>query len=494
VTDDKCAPRRPPAPDRGKPPQPRAAAGGDHAAAWQSMRVQALVARRARRQRLLLLLISCVSVITLAMSGGAWALTRYVSSSLHRVNAGTTGTPSSGPINILVAGIDTRGGLTLHQEVELHVGNAISLNSDTLMLVHIPASHSSVQVVSIPRDSWVNIPGHGMSKINAAIGLGGPSLMVQTVEQATGLTINDYAEVDFLGFVNVINALGGVTICVPYAVDDPDSGLDISAGSHHVDGVTALEFARDRHSFALSDLTRISDQQQMLSTLFARAAESGEIANPLRFRQIVSSVTSAVEVDKGFNLVQLADELRGLRPQDVTFTTVPVASMNYITSTGESAVLWDSSQARALFSWLKTDTGPDPAKPPGKKAKAGSAARAGVSLDVYNGTSTGGLSAVTGKQLTALGFSVRKAGLNWPTETVGQTTIEYPASQQSQARLLAAVLPGSALRAVSGLTRIRLVLGASGHVVTGGAAATASPSPAASAPVEQRTAAQDACK
>ncbi len=307
---------------------------------------QIAATRRARRQRLVLVMTGLMSVLTLVLSGSAWVLTSYVTSSLGRVNAGTSGTPSSGPVNILVAGIDTRGGLTRHQEIELHVGNSISSNSDTLMLVHIPASHDSVQVVSLPRDSWVSIPGHGMNKINAAYGLGGPQLMVQTVEQATGLQINDYVEVDFLGFVKVINALGGVNICVPFAVDDPDSGLDISAGRHHVDGITALEYARDRHSFALSDIQRISDQQQLLSSLFTEATQTGVLANPIRLQEFLSSVTAAVKVDEGFNLVKLAEEMRGIRSSDVTFTTVPLASMNYLTPSGESAVLWNTRQGQ----------------------------------------------------------------------------------------------------------------------------------------------------
>jgi LCP family protein required for cell wall assembly len=496
VTDDDGRPLRLPEPDRGPARRPRRGPSR-HAVAWQSLRVQALAARKARRQRLVLLITGFVSVMTLVVSGGAWALTGYVSSSLHRVNADTTGTPSSGPVNILVAGVDSREGLTHKQKIALHVGTADGLNSDTLMLVHIPANHSGIDVVSIPRDSWVNIPGHGMNKINAAIGFGGPALMVQTIEQVTGLTINDYVEVDFTGFVKVIDALGGVSICVPYAVDDPYSGLDISAGRHHVDGVTALEFARDRHSFALSDLSRISDQQQLLSTLFAQVTQAGVLANPVKFQEVVSSVTSAVTVDKGFNLIQLADELRGLRPQDATFTTVPVASMNYITTTGQSAVLWDVQQAQALFTWLKNDTGKEPSKKHHKKAgKAAARKRASVSVDVYNGTAIGQLSTDTGQQLTALGFTVHKAGLDWSSQAVAQTMIEYPASQLARAKLLAKVLPGAALRAGTGLARIELVLGTAGHVVTGGAKATASPSPSpsASAPAGQKTAAQDACR
>jgi LCP family protein required for cell wall assembly len=328
----------------------------DPAVASQRLMRQIAAARKLRRQRLALTMVGAMSALTLLVSGSAWMLTNYVSGGLGRINAGTSGTPSSGPVNILVAGVDTRGGLTRRQEIRLHVGHAISANSDTLMLVHIPADHASAQVVSLPRDSWVNIPGHGMNKINAAYGLGGPRLMVATVEQATGSVVNDYVEVNFVGFVKVINALGGVNICLPYAVDDPDSGLHMSAGKHHVDGVTALKFARDRHSFALSDLARIRDQQQLLSSLFAEATRAGVVADPVRLQQFLSSVTAAVKVDRGFDLVRMAQELRGIRPSDVTFTTVPLSSMNYVTPTGQSAVLWNRARAAALFSSLKTDT------------------------------------------------------------------------------------------------------------------------------------------
>src|SRR5207342_2287243 len=142
-----------------------------------------------------------------------------------------------GPLNVLLAGVDLRSGLTPGQQRALHVGDVPSSNSDTLLLIHIADDRSSVTVVSLPRDSWVNIPGHGMNKINAAFGLGGPALMVQTVAANTGLTINDYIEVNFLGFVKVIDALGGVNICLPYPVNDPYSGLALAAGLHHVDGI-----------------------------------------------------------------------------------------------------------------------------------------------------------------------------------------------------------------------------------------------------------------
>jgi LCP family protein required for cell wall assembly len=338
---------------------------------------QIAAGRQARRQRAMLTVAAVVSALVLVTSGGAWAVTTYVTGHLDRLSVGTSGTPESGPLNILVAGVDQRSGLTPAQQHELHVGHDVSTNSDTLMLVHVPADHSYLEVVSLPRDSWVNIPGHGMNKINAAFGLGGPKLMVQTVAAATGLTINDYIEVNFLGFVKVIDALGGVNICLPFAVNDAYSGLNLSAGVHHVDGITALEYARDRHSFAASDLARIDDQQQLMSTILSKAASTGTLSDPFKLRQVISSVTSAIQVDQGFNLVSLASQLSGLRPQNVAFTTVPLGNLSYQTPTGESAVLWDSAAASQLFGHIRADQRPAAVAPP-PRPKAGHQAGSGA--------------------------------------------------------------------------------------------------------------------
>jgi LCP family protein required for cell wall assembly len=324
----------------------------------QQLMARISAGRRARRQRALAVACGATSAIVLLIAGCSWALTSYINGHVGRVDAGTAGTPSSGPLNVLLAGVDVRSGLSKAEQARLHVGHAISSNSDTMMIVHVPADHSGVSVVSLPRDSWVDIPGHGMNKINAAFGIGGPKLMVQTVEHDTGLTINDYVEVDFPGFVKVVDALGGVNICLPFAVDDPYSGLRMSAGRHHVGGVTALEFVRDRHSFALSDLARISDQQQLLSSMLSEAISSGTLANPIKLAHFLSAATAAVKVDQRLNVTSLADELRGISPSHVTFTTVPLSNTNYLTPTGESAVLWDSQAAAKLFAELKADNYP----------------------------------------------------------------------------------------------------------------------------------------
>jgi hypothetical protein len=166
--------------------------------------------------------------------------------------------------------------------------------------------------------------------------------------------------------------------------------------------------------------------------------------------------------------------------------------MNYLTPSGESAVLWNTAKASALFTWLKNNTGP--ARPAAhstsaKGGKASKVSRASVSVDVYNGTQISGLSAATGSQLSALGFHVTRSGLDWSSDTVTRTLIRYPPGQAAAARLLAAALPGAQLRETAGLPRIQLVLGASAHAVAGKAASTGP-----SAPVQQRTAAQDACR
>ena len=443
----------------------------------------------------MVLLACCVmSSLVLLFSAVAWSLASYANGAVGRIFAGTAG-GLNGPLNILLAGVDLRTGLTRAQQLKLHVGDVPSYNSDTLMLIHISGDRSSVTVVSLPRDSWVFIPGHGMNKINAAFGLGGPRLTVATVERATGLTVNDFIEVNFLGFVKVIDALGGVNICLPQAVDDSYSGLHMSAGLHHVNGVTALKYARDRHSFAASDLARITDQQRLVASLLQEAISSGTLANPLRLGRFLAALPGVIKVDQNLDLTALADQLRGITPAEVRFLTVPLANTNYPTPTGESAVLWDTGAAGQLFTALRADqqiSGPSPGST--VRARKARLRRSQVTVDVYNGTLIGGLSASTGAALARLGFQTR-AGLNWPVHDVTRTLIEFPPSQQAGARLVGAALPSAALRQVPGIARIRIVLGTGGSAVTAGASADGpSPGGGSGPHPSPRTAAQNACR
>jgi LCP family protein required for cell wall assembly len=475
-------------------------------AAQQRLMNRIAAGRRARQRRAYLAICAAMSAVVLFLSGAAWGFTSYINDSIGRVNAGTAGTPSSGPLNVLLAGVDVRSGLTRHQQLQLHVGDTVSSNSDTLMLIHVSADRDHVTVVSLPRDSWVNIPGHGMNKINAAYGLGGPRLVVQTVQQLTGLTINDFIQVNFLGFVKVIDALGGVNICLPYAVNDPYSGLRLSAGVHHVNGITALEYARDRHSFALSDLARIQDQQRLMSSMLKEAISSRTLADPVKLTSFLQAALAAVKVDQGLNVSALADQLRGISPSHVQFMTVPLGNLNYQTPTGESAVLWDTSQAQALFGKLKSDQ--VAAKPTGAASQhhAGRPAKsqlrpAQVPVAVWNATLIGGLSAGTGADLTKLGFPVQD-GLTWKAQDLSQTVIQYPPGHQAAAQLVHRALPGATVQQVKGLAKIRILLGAGGYTVSSGTSGSTGSSGSSSGAsgssgnsvTPSRTAAQDACR
>lgn len=322
------------------------------------MRLLARIAssRKARQRRFFLIGSGIVSGLVLFVAGAGWALTGYVNGMVGRVNAGTTGAAAGAPLNILLVGVDRRNGLTQKEITQLHVGRVEgTINTDTMMLVHVSPARHQVTVVSLPRDSWVDIPGHGMNKINAAYGLGGPQLMVKTVEQATGLVVNDYVEVNFLAFVKVVDALGGVNVCLPEALNDPDSGVHLPAGFHHLNGITALKYARDRHSFPLEDLTRIQDQQGLVATEMSKLISSGTLANPIRMASLLHSVLPALRVDKGLNVSALADELRGITAHDIAFVTVPLASIDYHAPDGEDAVLWNRGQAGKLFTEIHND-------------------------------------------------------------------------------------------------------------------------------------------
>ena len=490
----------PPAPRPGPPggqqgpgsePPPRGGRGRPAASAAQQRLLTRIAAgRKARHRRVMLTVSAALSAVVLFVAGTAWGFTSYINDTIGRVNAGTAGTPASGPLNVLLAGVDQRSGLTRHQQLALHVGRAVSSNSDTMMVIHVSADRSRVTVISVPRDSWVDIPGHGMNKINAAYGLGGPQLVVKTVEQNTGLTINDFIQVNFLGFVKVIDALGGVNICLPFAVDDSYSGLHLSKGLHHVSGITALEYARDRHSFATSDLARIQDQQRLLSSMLTEAISSGTLANPVKLDRFLRAALSAIKVDQGLNVAALADQLRGISAGDVRFMTVPLSNYNYQAPDGQLAVLWDARESQALFGELKND---EPAtKPtPGHARTAGhKLRRSQVPVEVWNGTLVGGLSASTGADLSRLGFPV-KAGLTWPVHDISQTAIQYPPGDLAGAKLVQKAIPGGSLQQVKGLSKVRVLLGTNGYSVTSG---TTTPNPAASSTgVPSATAAQDAC-
>jgi LCP family protein required for cell wall assembly len=251
--------------------------------------------------------------------------------------------------NWLIAGSDSRQGLGSKELKKLAAGQGISGHrSDTVMVLHVPSSGSPM-LISIPRDSWVNIPGYGFNKINAAYDFGGPRLLAKTVQNATGLRIDHYMEIGFGGFVNVVNAVGGVRMCLKHNIFDQASGLHLHKGCHNLNGAQALAFVRDRHNFLTEDLQRIQDQRLLLKALLTKVTSTGVILNPFASIPAASGAASTLTVDQGTSLYQLAEVAFSLS-HPIT-TTVPIANPNFLVN-GQDALEWNSAEAREMFSDL----------------------------------------------------------------------------------------------------------------------------------------------
>jgi LCP family protein required for cell wall assembly len=302
-----------------------------------------------RHGRRIALILGIVVVVIIGAIGASYF---WINGKINRDVTLPATTLTSAGTNWLIAGSDGRDGLTNAEIVQYHVGFDFgTANSDSLMLLHIGSGRPVL--ISIPRDSYVDIPGHGYDKINAALGIGGPTLLIQTVESVTGLRINHYMGIGFLGLADVVDKVGGVTMCLPNSLDDSQySGLTLAAGCHNLDGAQALAFVRDRHSFATEDLQRIQDQRAFLAALLKKATSPGVYLNPFTALPFASTSATAISADKGTSLLDLISAARALR-NPVT-GTVPIANPNYETQAGD-AVEWNQTQATQLFNDLKTD-------------------------------------------------------------------------------------------------------------------------------------------
>ncbi len=299
-----------------------------------------------RRGRRIALIVGTVAAVLIAGFAGTYF---WLNGKLNTsVTLPATSLTSAGT-NWLITGSDSRAGLSRAQIDAMHVGfDEGTLNSDSIMLLHLGSGRPVL--ISIPRDSYVDIPGYGWNKINAALAFGGASLLIQTVENVTGLKINHYMGIGFGGLVAVVNKIGGVRICLTTALDDSYSGLHLSAGCHNLDGDQALAFVRDRHSFPTEDLQRIQDQRAFLSALLKKATSPGVYLNPFKALPFGSTAASSMSVDTGTTLLDLVHAASALR--DPETGTVPIADNNYYTSAGDT-VLWNKTLATELFNALK---------------------------------------------------------------------------------------------------------------------------------------------
>ncbi len=283
-------------------------------------------------------------------------MTYYLDTTLGRIDAladypgRVADTPGT---NWLLVGSDSRIGLTPEQEHELSTGGDTGGGrTDTIMIVHVPSGGGPATMVSIPRDSYVPIPGYGQDKINASFAFGGPQLLVQTVEEATGLHMDHYAEIGFGGFAGIVDAIGGVQMCLDNPIDDPLAGINLAPGCQELSGAQALGFVRSRAT-ALADIDRMNNQRMFMSALTAKVTSPETWLNPFKVWPLVTDTAASLSVDESdhiWNLAALAWSIRG----DVVTTTVPIDGFEDVAGSG-NVVVWDHDRASQFFDALEND-------------------------------------------------------------------------------------------------------------------------------------------
>ncbi|SBT52716.1 LCP family protein [Micromonospora auratinigra] len=316
--------------------------------------------RRPRWKRIVLITLLVLALVGVGgVAAGAFYL-HSVESDIDRVQAFADVPPAERPqvvakdaSNILILGSDSR-------DPEGTTGS----RTDTIILAHLPKGRSSAQLISIPRDTWVPVPrskdgNHGGrdAKINAAYAWGGVPLMVQTTEKFTGVRIDNVMIIDFAGFKEIIDALGGVDIAVEKdftSIHPPFRSFH--KGVQRMDGETALDYSRQRKQFADGDFARIRHQQQVIKAILDKAVSGGIVTDPGRLNSFVKAASGSVSVDEGMSLVGMATDLRNLRSRNLTFMTSPTKGTGRVGS--ESVVFAATDEARSFYDAVRRDDVP----------------------------------------------------------------------------------------------------------------------------------------
>ena len=301
-------------------------------------------------------ILTVLVVIILALIG----FLVYVDTTLKRESALPDGgqRPADGPgTNWLLVGSDSREGLDEARQAELGTGDTAGRRTDTMMLVHIPESGGQPTMVSLPRDSYVDIPGKGKNKLNAAFAFGGSKLLSQTVENATQVRIDHYAEIGLGGFADITDAIGGVDMCVKERMKDPKANLDLQPGCQTLNGPQALGYVRTRES-PMGDLDRVRHQREFLAALTEKASSPEVLLNPFKFVPLILDTSGSFLVsdsDHVWHLGSLAFAMNGIASGQGVTTTVPFGSFGK-DSDGGSVLKWDNAKSQRLFQALAHDT------------------------------------------------------------------------------------------------------------------------------------------
>lgn len=463
-----------------------------------------------KRRRWPRVLAAALSISVLAVTGLSYAIQYYgmktignirVGDSVNWTAASTSGPTAGEPINILLMGSDTRAGKNADKGYGTS-GGEDGARSDTTILLHISGDRKSAIGVSIPRDSWVTLPmcktpdgtekGGYKWKFNEAFRIGGPSCTVKEVQELTGVPINHYIVVDFQGFKNVVDSLGGVEVCLNNPVQDSRSKLNLPAGKSVVKGEQALAFVRARYALGDGgDLARVQRQQDFLASAIRQATSAGTLLNPAKLNNVITSGARSMTMDPGLanyqSIRELAVEMSGIKPDAITFATVPNVDAGDM-----SNVLWEKDQADMLWEAIKTDQSWPPPPTKGADGMNLTAAPNKINVNVVNATGAQGQGTKAAARLTDGGYIVNN--IDSRTAVATNSVVEYNSASKSQyqaARTLS-FATGVPMLATGSADAVALVVGSD---FTGKVApvTVAKAKAAASVDSKARTAAQSVC-
>ena len=454
-----------------------------------------------------------LSVLLLAGSGWGWYLARVAEASFSRNdaipaegNADVNGSHHAGQeMNLLLVGMDSRKGLTAAQQDEFSTGDPDGvLNTDSMMLVHVPADGSAASFVSLPRDTYVTIPGHGKSRLNSAYAKGynetqgsdterdsaGAQLLIQTVSQFSGLQIDHFAEINLLGFINLSTIVGGVSVNLCQATSDSFSGANFPAGVQTIGGTDALKFVRQRHGLPGGDLDRVVRQQVYIAGMLKNLLSSNVLLDLGKQRAIVKQVGSSVTFDQGLDVFDLASQMQSVQPGNITFQTIP--GLTNATINGADVLQPPSQKVlNAFFASLAAEPAAASPSAAAPTSKAPSVAPGDVTVSVLNGSGRSGAASTAAKSLTGAGFSASSGGNADRTDT---TTVTHRTGDDAAAALVAAQVPGAVLAVDDSLAAgtVDLVIGTDYNGI-GQAVTTVAPPAAAGGQGNARTATDATC-
>ena len=416
--------------------------------------------------------LAAVSVLVLGTTYYGWSTISNAEAGVQHadvIDSKTTPKTPGQDMNILLVGMDSRTdahGDPLPKDLldSLHAGpDAGEIESDTLIVVHVPGDGTAASAFSIPRDSWVSIVGeNGKDKINSAFGYGfneakqdaqrhgendqkkltlagmdgGRKKTVQTVEQLTGVTIDHYAEVNLFGFAQISDAVGGVPVCLLHDTYDDMTGARFKAGQQTVQGVTALQFVRQRHGL-INELDREHRQQAFLASLAHQMLSTGVLTNPGRLDTIVKAVQNAVVVDSGWQLLEFAGEMQGLSGGSITFNTMPVTNVDGKVG-GADVVIVTPSDVQTWVKALFSKVGKVATSAAATTTSTPASANAAITVDVSNASSMGGLAGRVSTYLIGQGYGkgdVLTAPAKRPTSLV-----QYASGDKAAAQTVATAL------------------------------------------------------